>query len=100
MGDMHAARALLAAAEAQVAAPITFIFAGHLSRAHDIAHERSLRKGAWRYVTRLEEIQGYRGPESCLVIIAGSWYGRADADARILERLREADMRHEFVGRH
>lgn len=104
MGDMHAMRAALSAATPKEKPPLlTLIFALDLDRARVIAKERGLARGQWRYVTRLEDLRGYRGPQSCLVLIADSWYQRANDHGEmreILLRLRTADLTSEYVGDH
>lgn len=105
MGDVHAMRDALAVAKEEQRPPMTFIFAGNLAAAHDIARDRGLRKGEWRYLTRLASLVGYQGQDSCLVLIADSWYGRTDGMpggspaemSEILARLRTADLAHEYV---
>lgn len=101
MGDVHALRETLMRVRAPE--PPVLIFAGNLGQAHEVARSRGLKKGTWRYVTRLEHLQTYRGPESCLVLITASWYGRVDhlgEMGEILGRLREADLTSEYVRNH
>lgn len=76
--------------------PIVLIFAGGIGLARVIAEERKLAKGAWRYATRLEDLRGYRGPDSCVVLIGASAYPTEP----IMARIREAELTYEHVDGH
>lgn len=94
MGDVHALRQALSGVETRPDRPI-LIFAGTLARAHDIAHDRKLKKGEWRYVRNPEDLQAYRG-DDCLVLIAASTYPVVEIEAAVRSR----GLSCTFVGGH